>query len=90
MEKGRARKRKHPRNNQHKRRANRKDHLTLRFRELGGLIRAAGDTATELKATITPDTKRRIEVIPTEEIEAYDLYNKGRNYYYRYLMISHH
>jgi ATP-dependent Lon protease len=30
-----------------KRRANRKDHLTLRLRELGGLIRAAGDLAKE-------------------------------------------
>ncbi len=29
------------------RRANRKDHFTLRFRELGGLIRAAGDLAVE-------------------------------------------
>lgn len=33
-----------------KRRANRKGHLTLRFRELGGLIRAAGDLALERKA----------------------------------------
>jgi ATP-dependent Lon protease len=31
------------------RRANRKGHLTLRLRELGGLVRAAGDLATELK-----------------------------------------
>ncbi len=30
-----------------RRMANRKDHLTLRFRELGGLIRAAGDIALE-------------------------------------------
>lgn len=30
--------------------ANRKGHLTLRFRELGGLIRAAGDLAFEQKA----------------------------------------
>ena len=33
-----------------RRRANRKDHLTLRFRELGGMIRAAGDIALERKA----------------------------------------
>lgn len=33
-----------------KRRANRKGHLTLRLRELGGLIRAAGDLAVEEKA----------------------------------------
>jgi len=32
-----------------KRMANRKGHLTLRFRELGGLIRAAGDLALEKK-----------------------------------------
>ncbi|MBC8495265.1 ATP-dependent protease LonB [archaeon] len=35
-----------------RRKANRKDHLTLRFRELGGLIRAAGDTAVDEKAKI--------------------------------------
>jgi len=33
-----------------RRRANRKDHLTLRLRELGGLIRAAGDLAVEKKS----------------------------------------
>ncbi|MBI2558155.1 ATP-dependent protease LonB [Candidatus Woesearchaeota archaeon] len=33
-----------------KRRANRKGHLTLRLRELGGLIRAAGDMAVEDKS----------------------------------------
>ncbi len=32
--------------------ANRKNHLTLRFRELGGLIRAAGDIAIEEKASL--------------------------------------
>ncbi|MFT4297715.1 MAG: ATP-dependent protease LonB [Candidatus Woesearchaeota archaeon] len=32
--------------------ANRKNHLTLRFRELGGLIRAAGDIAYEEKAPL--------------------------------------
>ncbi|MBU0980972.1 MAG: ATP-dependent protease LonB [Nanoarchaeota archaeon] len=37
-----------------KRMANRKGHLTLRLRELGGLIRAAGDVACEKKAkTVT-------------------------------------
>jgi ATP-dependent Lon protease len=35
-----------------KRRASRKGHLTLRFRELGGLIRAAGDLATEQNAKL--------------------------------------
>jgi ATP-dependent Lon protease len=32
--------------------ANRKGHLTLRLRELGGLVRAAGDLALEQKATL--------------------------------------
>jgi len=35
-----------------RRRANRKGHLTLRFRELGGLIRAAGDVAVERNAKV--------------------------------------
>ncbi|MBN2142319.1 ATP-dependent protease LonB [Candidatus Woesearchaeota archaeon] len=35
-----------------RRRANRKGHLTLRFRELGGLIRAAGDIASEEGAKV--------------------------------------
>jgi len=36
--------------NEAKRLANRKGHLTLRLRELGGIIRAAGDIAVEQKA----------------------------------------
>jgi len=35
-----------------KRKANRKGHLTLRLRELGGLIRAAGDIAIEKKSKL--------------------------------------
>lgn len=35
-----------------RRMANRKDHLTLRLRELGGLIRAAGDIALEEKSKL--------------------------------------
>jgi ATP-dependent Lon protease len=35
-----------------KRRANRKGHLTLRLRELGGIVRAAGDLALEQKAKL--------------------------------------
>ena len=35
-----------------KRRANRKGHLTLRLRELGGIIRAAGDIAVEKKSRL--------------------------------------
>src|SRR3989338_1269312 len=41
-----------------RRRANRKGHLTLRLRELGGLIRAAGDLAVEQKAKIV--TKKHV------------------------------
>lgn len=35
-----------------RKRANRKDHLTLRLRELGGLVRAAGDAAMDDKAKL--------------------------------------
>ena len=35
-----------------RKRANRKGHLTLRLRELGGIIRAAGDLAVEKKAKV--------------------------------------
>lgn len=38
--------------NEARRMANRKGHLTLRLRELGGLIRAAGDIAVEQKAKL--------------------------------------
>ncbi|MFH1133282.1 MAG: ATP-dependent protease LonB [Nanoarchaeota archaeon] len=39
-----------------RRMANRKAHLTLRLRELGGLVRAAGDIAVEKKAkVVTPE-----------------------------------
>jgi len=41
-----------------RRRANRKDHLTLRLRELGGLVRAAGDLAKEQKSELT--TKKHV------------------------------
>ena len=38
-----------------KRRANRKGHLTLRLRDLGGLIRAAGDLASEQKSALVTE-----------------------------------
>ncbi len=41
-----------------RRRSNRKDHLTLRLRDLGGLIRAAGDLAKEKKANLV--TKQHV------------------------------
>ena len=42
-----------------RRMANRKGHLTIRFRELGGLIRAAGDLATEDKSFSCTNTSRK-------------------------------
>lgn len=43
-----------------RRRANRKGHLTLRLRDLGGLIRAAGDVAVEQNSKLV--TKKHIEL----------------------------
>ena len=40
--------------------------------------------ATELRAQLSPEVKRRIERRPTDSLEAYDYYLKGREYYYRY------
>jgi len=40
--------------------------------------------ATELRAQLSPEVKRRMERKPTESLEAYDYYLKGREYYYRY------
>ncbi|USN45289.1 MAG: ATP-dependent protease LonB [Candidatus Woesearchaeota archaeon] len=49
-----------------RRRANRKNHLTLRLRELGGLVRAAGDIAIEEKAKfVTPDHLHKAKQIAT-------------------------
>ena len=48
---------------QARRMANRKDHLTLRLRELGGLVRAAGDLAKEefnLKTLHKKDKKKQL------------------------------
>lgn len=46
-----------------RRKANRKNHLTLRLRELGGLIRVAGDVATEEKAKLV--TQKHIQKAKT-------------------------
>lgn len=43
-----------------RRRANRKGHLTLRLRDLGGLVRAAGDVAMGEKAKLV--TKRHVQL----------------------------
>jgi len=54
-----------------RRRANRKGHLTLRLRELGGLIRAAGDLAAEEKAKLVKkqhfiDAKKIAKTLETQ------------------------
>ena len=40
--------------------------------------------ATALRAQLSPEVKERIERKPTDSLEAYDYYLKGREYYYRY------
>ncbi|MFC2126147.1 adenylate/guanylate cyclase domain-containing protein [Bacteroidota bacterium] len=41
------------------------------------------EVASEVKVVIAPDVKERIESIPTENLEAYDLYLKGLEYQYK-------
>ncbi|MBS3135944.1 ATP-dependent protease LonB [Candidatus Woesearchaeota archaeon] len=59
-----------------RRRANRKGHLTLRLRDLGGLIRAAGDIASEENAKlVTKDhVMRAMHVARTLEKQIADKY----------------
>jgi serine/threonine protein kinase/TPR repeat protein len=40
--------------------------------------------ASALQAKLMPDEKKKIEQIPTQNLEAYDYYLKGRQYYSRY------
>jgi len=44
----------------------------------------AENIATALKAKLSAEVRERIERKPTENLEAYDYYLKGREYYYRY------
>jgi serine/threonine protein kinase len=44
----------------------------------------AQNIAMALKARLSPEVKERIERKPTGNLEAYDCYLKGREYYYRY------
>ncbi|KPJ61497.1 MAG: hypothetical protein AMJ46_02155 [Latescibacteria bacterium DG_63] len=44
----------------------------------------AQNIATALRAKLSPTVKMRLERKPTENLEAYDYYLKGREYYYRY------
>lgn len=66
-----------------KRRANRKGHLTLRLRELGGLVRAAGDMAFEDKSKLV--MKRHIvgakKVARTLEQQIADKYIEQKKEY---------
>ncbi|UCF79389.1 MAG: protein kinase [Candidatus Eiseniibacteriota bacterium] len=44
----------------------------------------AQNIAAALKAKLSPVERERLERKPTENLEAYDYYLKGREYYYRY------
>ncbi len=66
-----------------KRRAGRKGRLTLRLRELGGLIRAAGDLAVERKHkhVTRQDVKDSLKASSTLEEQAADKYVERRREY---------
>ena len=68
---------------QARRKANRKGHLTLRFRELGGLIRAAGDIAVEEKAKTVKKKhiKRAKKIAKTLEYQMADRLIERRKEY---------
>ncbi len=66
-----------------RRRANRKGHLTLRLRGLGGLVRAAGDLAKEKKANLVE--RRHVQQAkklarPLEQQMADDMIEKKKEY----------
>ncbi len=66
-----------------RRRANRKGHLTLRLRELGGIVRAAGDIAQELNAKLV--TKEHVlrakQIARTLEQQLADKYIERKKEY---------
>ena len=66
-----------------RRMANRKGHLTLRLRELGGLIRAAGDLAKERKAKVveTEHIKDSKKIARTLEKQLADKYIERKKEY---------
>jgi len=66
-----------------RKRANRKGHLTLRLRELGGLIRAAGDVAIEEKAKIVEPVhiEKALKVARTLEQQIADKYIETKKEY---------
>ncbi len=66
-----------------KRRAGRKKHLTLNLRELGGLVRAAGDIAVEEKANyVQPEHIRKAKAVaaPLEQQVASKLIEHKKEY----------
>lgn len=69
--------------NEARRRANRKGHLTLRLRELGGLVRAAGDIAADKKANlVTADhVKKAKSLAKTLEQQIADKYIERKKEY---------
>jgi TolB-like protein/Tfp pilus assembly protein PilF len=44
----------------------------------------ARNVAQALEVTLSPKAKAALEKVPTKDVEAYDLYLRGRTYYYRY------
>ncbi|MFH1848553.1 MAG: ATP-dependent protease LonB [archaeon] len=66
-----------------RRMANRKDHLTLRLRELGGLIRAAGDLAVEKneKIVLASHVKNAKKIARTLEQQIADKYIERKREY---------
>jgi Lon-like ATP-dependent protease len=69
--------------NEARRMANRKGHLTLRLRELGGLIRAAGDIAVEQKSKfVQPEhINKARKVARTLEKQIADMYIERKKEY---------
>ena len=66
-----------------RKRANRKGHLTLRLRELGGLVRAAGDIAVEEKAKLVEPkhVEKALKVARTLEQQIADKYIEMKKAY---------
>ncbi|RMF54470.1 ATP-dependent protease LonB [Candidatus Woesearchaeota archaeon] len=66
-----------------RRRANRKGHLTLRLRDLGGVVRAAGDLAIEEKAKVVSEkhVKKALKIARTLEQQIADKYIEKRKEY---------
>ncbi len=66
-----------------RKRANRKGHLTLRLRELGGIIRAAGDLAVEKKAKLVDEehVQQALQIARSLEQQIADKYIERKKEY---------